>query len=89
MSESTRDFFNTLASVLIRCWLFGFALLFVWFGAIISGAVYKLHGPLMALSEHELEVIHYCGLASLKLVELVFFFFPWLAIKLVLRKRKA
>jgi len=32
-------------------------------------------------------VIHYCGMAFVKLSVTLFFFFPWLAIRLVLRKR--
>ncbi len=88
MTDSNRDFFDMLAKVLLRCWIFGFVLLFIWFGVLLSGAVYKLHGPLMDLSNDELDVIHYCGMAFLKLIVLVFFFFPWLSIKLVLRREK-
>ncbi len=35
-----------------------------------------------------LTVIHYCGMGLTKLVEGLFFFIPWLSIKLVLRKAK-
>lgn len=91
MTEATRDFFDTLAKVLLRCWLFGFALLlfsFVVFmmpGKIID----ELHGRMFGLSPHEVDVILYCWLGALKLFVLVLFFMPWLAIKLVLRKEKA
>ena len=85
MTDSLRDFFDTLNKVLLRCWILGFVLLFVWLGAFLSGAVHKLHGPLMGLSKNELDMIHYCGMAFLKLLVLVFFFIPWLSIKLVLR----
>ena len=30
MTESTYDFFETLAKVLLRCWLFGLLLLAFW-----------------------------------------------------------
>ncbi len=89
MTDSAHDFFENLAKILLRCWVFGFLLLFIWFGAFMGGAVHKLHGPLMDLSAHELDVIHYCGMAFLKLVVICFFFFPWLAIRLVLRNRSA
>jgi hypothetical protein len=89
MTDSTHNFFDTLAKILLRCWIFGFVLLFIWLGAFMSGAVYKLHGPLMGLSNHDLNVIHYCGMAFLKLLVIVFFFMPWLSIRLVLRKAKA
>jgi len=46
------------------------------------------HGRMFGLSQHELSVIHYCGMAFAKLVVILFFFFPWLAIRLVLKKAK-
>ena len=88
MTDSTHEFFDTLAKILLRCWIFGFMLLFIWLGAFMSGAVHQLHGPLMGLSDHDLNVIHYSGIAFLKLVVILFFFFPWIAIQLVLRKAK-
>ena len=88
MTDSTHEFFDTLAKILLRCWIFGLVLLFVWLGAFLSGAVYKLHGPLMDLSNHDLNVIHYSGMAFAKLVVILFFFFPWAAIRLVLRRSK-
>ena len=30
MTESTRDLFETLAKILLRCWLFGLLLLSFW-----------------------------------------------------------
>lgn len=40
------------------------------------------------LSRHELQLIHYCGMGLVKLVVGVFFFFPWAAIRLVLRQAR-
>ena len=88
MTDSTHDFFETLARILLRCWIFEFILLFIWLGAFLSGAVHNLHGPLMDLTDHDLNVIHYSGMAFLKLVVICFFFFPSVAIRLVLRKAK-
>ena len=90
MTDSTKDFFETLAKVLLRCWLFGFVLLLIWCAAILlmGQTIHSLHGPMFGLPNHELDVIHYCGIALLKILLLVFFFMPWLAIKLVLRKEK-
>jgi hypothetical protein len=89
MTDSTHEFLEILAKILLRCWIFGFLLLLLWFGAFMSGAVYKLHGPLMNLTNHDLDEIHYSGMAFVKLSVILFFFFPWLAIKLVLRKWSA
>ena len=88
MTDSNHEFFEILGKILLRCWIFGFLLLFVWAGAFMSGVVYKLHGPLMDLTNHDLNVIHYSGMAFAKLVVILFFFFPWAAIRLVLRRPK-
>jgi hypothetical protein len=84
---ANRDFFDSASKVLLRCWLFGFALLLVWSGVILIGRdfVYGLHGDMFGLTEHELALIFYCGIVFTKVVVLLFFFFPWAAIRLVLR----
>lgn len=93
MSDSKQFtwYFDLLAKVLLRCWLFGFVLLFIWLGVILLAGdlVHRLHGGMFGLSKHDLDVIFYCGLGLLKLFVLVFFFFPWLAIRLVLRGDKS
>jgi len=88
MTDSTRDFFDTIAKILLRCWIFGFLLLLIWFGFFVlaGGVVYDLHGSMFHLTPHELNVIHYSGMAFVKLYVILFFFFPWAAIRLVLRK---
>jgi hypothetical protein len=85
----TTEFFEILARVLLRCWIFGSLLLLLWFGLYASAgeAIYRMHDSLYGLSKHEMDVIFYSGMVLLKLCVLMFFFFPWLAIRLVLRKR--
>ena len=91
MTDQTKNVLIAVASVLLRCWIFGFVLLFIWFGAVLlmGGVIYKLHGPMFGLSTHELDVIFYCGMGLLKLCVLTFFFIPWLAIKHVLRQQSS
>jgi hypothetical protein len=90
MTDSTRDFCETLEKILLRCWIFGFVLLLVWFGAymLMAGFIQQLHGSMFRLSDHELNVIFYCGMGLFKLCVITFFFFPWLAIRQVLAKAK-
>lgn len=91
MPESTTDFFRVLAKVLLRCWVFGYALLFIWLGAVLlrGETIHKLHGHLFNLSTDQLHLIHYCGIGLLKLFIMIFFFIPWVAIKLVVKDSKA
>ena len=87
-TTQTREFFDVLARVLLRCWLFGFALLLIWMAAILLGgeSLLRLHSSMFGLTEHEVAVAMYGWFGSFKLLILTFFFFPWLAIRLVLRK---
>ena len=89
MTDSTHDFLDTLGKILLRCSIFGFLLLLLWFGIFMLAGdlIYRLHGTMFGLSGHDLNVIHYCGMTFVKLSVILFFFFPWLAIRLVLRKR--
>jgi hypothetical protein len=88
MTDSTRDTLDTLARVLLRCWILGFVLLFISLGAILlmGETIHKLHGSMFGLSAHELDVIFYCWMGLLKIAVLTFFFIPWLSIKMVLKK---
>lgn len=41
---------------------------------------------MFGLTKHELDLIHYCGMGLLKLFVFLFFLFPCIAIRMVLRK---
>ena len=88
MSDSTREFFDTLAKVLIRCWILGTLLLLFSFAVfMLTGEIIdEIHGKMFGLTPHELDLIIYCGLGLHKLCVNLFFLFPWIAIRLVLRK---
>ena len=90
MSTQIAEWLDVVAKILLRCWIFGFLLMMLWAAAFLLGGniIYDLHGSMFGLSQHDLNVIHYGGIAFVKLCVILFFFFPWLAIKLVLRKRK-
>jgi hypothetical protein len=90
MQESTRTVFDTLAKILLRCWISGFVSLAIWLGAVLlmGETIHKLHGPMFGITSHELGVIFYCGMGMLKVFVLVFFFIPWLSIRLILKKAK-
>lgn len=87
MTDATRDLLETLAKVLLRCWVIGFALmLFSTVVFLLAGQmVDELHGRWFGVTPHELDLIVYCGLGLLKLLLIVFFVLPWLAIRLTLR----
>lgn len=91
MPDSINEILDAIAKVLFRCWILGFALLFIWLAAVLllGETIHTLHGPMFGLSDHELNVIFYCGMGFLKLNVLTFFFLPWCAIKSVARKSRS
>ena len=44
-------------------------------------------GKLFGLTPQEANMVHYYGISAVKCVVLLFFLFPYIAIRLVLRKR--
>lgn len=90
MNQQISEWLDVVAKILLRCWIFGFLLLFIWFGLFMlaPSVIYNLHGRMFDLNPHELNIIHYSGMAFVKLVVLCFFLCPWLAIRLVLGKTK-
>lgn len=89
--SDVNNLLDALAKVLLWCFVFGFIPLLVWFGLLVLAGdwVYEIHSQWFSLTRHEFDVIHYCGSGLLKLYVFLFFFFPYIAIRLVLRKRQA
>lgn len=79
-----------VAAILIRCFIMTFALLFVWFivFAAAGGLIYDLHSLVFNLDGYDLNWFFYVGMATLKIMAFVLFLFPYIAIRLVLRKSK-
>jgi hypothetical protein len=87
LSQQTTELLDAIARVLLRCTIFGFLLVLVWFAAyLLGGEMIRAQGAWFHLTPHELDLIHYCGIASVKMCVLLFFLFPYIAIRLVLKK---
>ena len=79
---------EAIARVLLRCFVLGFLLLLLWAAShmFLSGPIYA-QGKWFGLSPHEVDVIHYSGMAFVKMCVLLFFVFPYISIRLVLRRK--
>jgi hypothetical protein len=70
MSEATQtdDLLEVIAKILLRCWIFGFILLLLWWGAVtLTGdLVFGVHGDRFGLTRSQLSAIHYCGMGLLQ-----------------------
>lgn len=90
MSQMTHpvESLEAWASVLLRAWIIGFVLLFISAAAFLLGGsqIYDLQSRIFDISRANMDLVYYCFLGSMKLIVLLFFFIPWLAIRLTLRK---
>jgi hypothetical protein len=83
-------FLETLAGILIRSFLFGWGLLLVWFlfYLFLPDWLYEMNTRWFNIGRHEFDLINYCGIGLVKITVLLFFLFPYLSIRLILRKKK-
>src|SRR5437870_4024888 len=88
--QKTDDLLDALAMVFLRCFLFGALLLVIWAGCFLLAGelIYRINGPLFGISQHEMNLMHFYGIVFVKCNVLLFFLFPYLAIRLVRRKRQ-
>ena len=87
-SKETHDLFDTLAKVLLRCFVLGYVFLLLWFGAYLLAGdfIYRINGPLFGLTQQEVNLMHFYGIVLVKCCVFLFFLIPYIAIRLVLRK---
>ena len=92
MNKKKQDaLLESLAAILIRSFFFAFALLLVWFFFYVLGGgawSYTIISRWSALNSHDYDLLNYCAMAFVKMSAILFFLFPYLSIRLVLRKRK-
>ena len=88
MPESTKELLTVVDKVLLRCWVLGFALLFISVTAslLMRDTIHELHGQMFGLSPGDMDVIWYCWIGLLKICIFTFFLIPWLSIKWVVGK---
>ena len=81
---------EAIAAILLRCFLLCMAVLLLWFGFILLGAdfAYGIHSQWFELSRHDFDLMNYYGMALIKGCGFMFFLFPYISIRLVLRKKE-
>jgi hypothetical protein len=82
--------FDAVSSVLIRCFFMVFAFVLFWFLLFVLGGnwAYRLHSVWFPLTYHEYVLVNYCGIAIAKICNIIFFLFPYIAIRRVSKGRK-
>ncbi|MHC4707694.1 MAG: DUF6868 family protein [Planctomycetota bacterium] len=87
--DEQNNLLETLAGICLRCFALSISLLVVWFVFyLIAGSwAYSIHSRWFNVDEFDFELMCYYGMAFIKMVAFIFFLFPYISIKLVLRKR--
>lgn len=91
MQDAQRNdiFLQTLATILLRSFLIGLAFLLLWFllYLIAPGWMFEMNAKWFNIDKRDFDLINYFGMGFVKVVILLFFFFPYLAMKSMLRKK--
>lgn len=90
-SNSANELLEVTAQVLIRCFVMGLLVLFFWLGALtLAGDLaYSIHAKIVPISREQFYFINYIGGLMTKATVFVLFLFPYIAIRLVLKKRRS
>ena len=88
-SGNLNEMLEVMSQVLIRCVVMGVAVLLIWWAglAFMGDFVYGVHSRLTPVSRQHFDVIHYAGMLTTKAAVSLLFFFPYIAIRLVVKKR--
>jgi len=88
-NEECDIFFQRLATILIGSFLLGLAFLLLWFlfYLIAPGWMFEMNARWFNVDRRDFELINYFGMGFVKISIVLFFFFPYLAIKWTLRKK--
>jgi len=87
--NGVENMLEAIAGVLIRCFFIGIAFLIIWL-AMVMGVpdwAWQIHGKFFHVSGEQVVLVHYAGLLMTKVGIFGLFLFPFIGIKLALRKR--
>ena len=87
VDERLRAQAQLVASVLLRSFAVGMALLLLWFAVFLFGTdlVVAIHGRLFGVTREQLVILNYGGMGLFKLVLFAAFLIPYVAIRWALR----
>jgi len=88
-TERNDGFLQTVATILLRSFLFGLAILVVWFFLylITPNWMYELNASWFNVGKRDFDLINYFGIGFFKISIILFFLLPYLAIRSMLRKK--
>ena len=90
MNKDEQDnLLDRVAGIFLWCFLLSFALLLLWFVFYLLAGdwAYSIHAGWFELSRRDFALVNYWGMAFTKFCAIIIFLFPYLSIKLVMRKK--
>jgi hypothetical protein len=89
-NEQNDFFLQAVATILFRSFLFGLAFMLLWFllYLIVPGWMFDMNARWFNIGKRDFDLINYFGIGFVKMCILLFFFFPYLAIRSMLRKKE-
>lgn len=89
-TNAVDEVLEVAAQILIRCTVIGVIVLLIWWGALeLAGDfAYGVHSKIAPMSRDQFELIHYVGMLMTKAGVSLLFFFPYIAIRLVIARRR-
>jgi len=80
---------RVVATILLWCFGLGIALLFIWFGLLVfmGDFVYEVHARFFQIPRQQFDTLHYQAMILTKMAIFGLFLFPYVGIRIVLRKR--
>ncbi len=81
---------ESLSAIFGACFLLSFAFLLFWFIFYLVGGDwgYKITSKWFEVSRHNYDLMSYFGIAFVKICAILFFLFPYISIRLLLRRKK-
>ncbi len=88
-SSNVNEMLEVISQVLIRCVVMGVIVLLCWWGALelFGNLAYSVHSKLIPMSRQHFNIIQYAGMLTTKAAVSLLFFLPYIAIRLVIKKR--
>ena len=88
--ERNDVFLETVATILLRSFLFGLAFLLLWFllYLIAPAWMFEMNARWFNIGKRDFDLINYFGMGFLKISIILFFLLPYLAIKSMSRKKE-
>ncbi|MFA7230421.1 MAG: DUF6868 family protein [Victivallaceae bacterium] len=89
-SKQAVEFFEILAQVLLKCFLWTVIVMLLWLMLFLrlGDWLLEVNSCWLVVSISEFDSLNYWGIATLKLIAIVFFLIPYISIRMTIKKKK-